>query len=100
MGVLVREIGVLYQAEINGKPSSLPELPIQYADYALWQRQWLQGEVLDGQLAYWKRQLAGLTTLELPTDRPRPAVQTFRGARQSLPLTKHLTEALHALSRH
>ena len=80
-GVFWRELAVLYEAFATGKPSPLPELAIQYADFAVWQRQWLQGEVLDTQLAYWKQQLAGLSMLQLPTDRPRPAVQTFRGAR-------------------
>jgi hypothetical protein len=57
----------------------LAELPVQYADYTVWQREWLQGEVLEQQLAYWKPVLAGLRALELPTDRPRPAVASFRG---------------------
>jgi amino acid adenylation domain-containing protein len=98
-GVFWRELGVLYEAFIAQKPSPLAELPIQYADYALWQRQWLTGEVLDEQLGYWKRQLAYLPALELPTDRPRPAVQTHRGARQWLELPESLTEALKELSR-
>ncbi|HTN83814.1 MAG TPA: condensation domain-containing protein, partial [Sorangium sp.] len=75
MGVLVRELGALYEAFSRGLPSPLPELPIQYADYAVWQRAWLSGEVLEAQLAYWKKQLSGAPpALELPTDRPRPAV--------------------------
>ncbi len=82
------------------KPSPLPELPIQYADFAVWQRNWLQGKVLDSQLSYWKKQLAKAPPLlELPTDRPRPAVQTFHGARQYLHLPKSLSGALNALSR-
>jgi len=85
IGVLIRELVALYEAFFTGKPSPLPELPIQYADFAHWQRQWLQGEVLAAQLSYWQQQLAGAqTVLELPTDRPRPAVQTFRGATQFL----------------
>ena len=84
---------------LKGEPSPLPELPIQYADYALWQRQWLRGEVLDEQLGYWKEQLAELPVLELPTDHPRPAVQTHRGARRSLMLPESLTQALKELSR-
>src|ERR687890_2633295 len=99
MGVLWRELGALYGAFSRGGPSPLPELPIQYADYALWQRQWLGGEVLEEQLGYWKEQLAGLHVLELPTDHPRLAVQTHRGARRSLALSESLTGALKVLSR-
>ena len=99
MGVFWRELGALYGAFARGGPSPLPELPIQYADYALWQRQWLKGEVLEEQLVYWKDQLAELPVLELPTDHPRPAVQTHRGARQSLALPESLTNALKKLSR-
>jgi amino acid adenylation domain-containing protein len=100
MGVLHRELSVLYQAFSRGKPSPLPDLPIQYADFAVWQREWLQGEVLEKQLSYWKKQLEGIpAVLNLPTDRPRPAVQSFRGKRQSLELSKELTQGLKALSR-
>src|SRR5215213_1334731 len=99
MGVFWRELGALYGAFSEGKPSPLAELPIQYADYALWQRQWLTGEVLDSQLTYWKERLAELSPLELPTDRPRPAVQTHRGAREKLVLPESLTRALKELSR-
>jgi len=99
-GVLWRELAALYEAFSKGKPSPLPELPIQYADFAHWQRQWMQGEVLEAQLCYWKQQLGGtLPVLQLPTDRPRPSVQTYRGATQSLALPKTLTEALKRLSR-
>ncbi|WP_426757442.1 amino acid adenylation domain-containing protein [Myxococcus sp. Y35] len=86
MGILVREWTTLYQAFTKGLPYSLPELPIQYADYARWQRGWLKGEVLDAQVAYWRQQLEGAPrALELPTDKPRPVIQTFRGAvRQEL----------------
>ena len=74
MGVLHRELSVLYPAFVNGESFPLPELPIQYADYAVWQREWLQGEVLDRQLSYWKKQLKGIPgVLNLPTDRPRSA---------------------------
>ncbi len=94
MGVLVREIAALY------RQSPLPELPVQYADYAAWQRSWLAGEVLDRQLAWWKRQLAGLPPLlELPTDRPRPAVQTFRGARRTVALPIETEIAAFSRSR-
>jgi amino acid adenylation domain-containing protein len=98
--VLYRELSVLYEAFSRSQPSPLSELPIQYADYAVWQRQWLQGEVLESQLSYWKRQLEGApAVLDLPTDRPRPAVQTYRGARSFIELSKELTEGLKALSR-
>ncbi|MBE7384654.1 MAG: amino acid adenylation domain-containing protein [Leptolyngbya sp. SIO1E4] len=99
LGVIIRELSDLYQAFLTGKSSSLPELPIQYADFAVWQRQELQGENLKSQLAYWKRQLANAPPLlQLPTDHPRPAVPTYRGAGQSFRLSKHLTQALKALS--
>jgi len=98
-GVLIRELGVLYAAFATRQPSPLLDLPIQYADFAHWQRQWLQGEVLETQLAYWKQQLKGAEfSLELPTDRARPALQTFRGNRQSLMLPKGLSEAIATLS--
>lgn len=99
-GILVRELSTLYEAFSTGQASPLPELPIQYADFAAWQRQWLQDEVLDAQLTYWKKQLNGtLPVLQLPTDHPRPRVQTFRGARRSFSLSADLTEALKALSQ-
>ncbi len=100
MEVLTRELTTLYEAYAHGKPSPLPELAIQYADYAHWQREWLQGEVLDKQLGYWKQQLAGApAVLELPTDYPRPAMQSFRGAHQSLTLARELTAELKALTQ-
>ncbi|MFB2937533.1 amino acid adenylation domain-containing protein [Aerosakkonemataceae cyanobacterium BLCC-F154] len=96
MGVLTQELAALYEAFSTGKPSPLPELPIQYADFAEWQRQ----KGLESQLAYWKKQLGGnLPVLELPTDQPRGAVQTFRGAKHSLLLSKTLTQALKELSQ-
>jgi len=98
--VLVREVAALYEAFGAGLPSPLPELPLQYADYAMWQRDWLQGEVLAEHLAYWRQQLADAPQLELPTDRPHPAVQTFNGAAISFALSKDLSTALGALSRH
>ncbi|BAZ11502.1 amino acid adenylation domain-containing protein [Calothrix sp. NIES-4071] len=98
-GVLIREVAALYEAFSNGIDSPLPELPIQYADFALWQQQWLQGEVLETHLAYWQQQLGGSrSALELPTDRPRPAVSTYTGATQSFVVPKTLTDALKALS--
>jgi amino acid adenylation domain-containing protein len=99
-GVLVREIGAHYQAFAAGKPAPLAELPIQYADYAHWQRGWLQGQRLDQHLSYWKQQLAGATTvLALPTDRPRPTTQTSAGARHYLSIPLALRERLKALSQ-
>ncbi|MCP4654094.1 MAG: non-ribosomal peptide synthetase, partial [bacterium] len=78
--VFLNELSVLYQAFSAGQASPLPELRVQYADFAVWQRQRLSGEVLEQELKYWKGQLAGAPQrLELPTDRPRPAMQTFRG---------------------
>ncbi|HKH45887.1 MAG TPA: amino acid adenylation domain-containing protein, partial [Thermoanaerobaculia bacterium] len=100
LGVLLREIEALYPAFLRGEPSPLPELPLQYADFARWQRSWLQGEVLERQLAYWKEKLAGAPTLlELPTDRPRPAVQTFRGATRAIHLSAALSERVRELGR-
>ncbi|MBW4538429.1 MAG: amino acid adenylation domain-containing protein [Myxacorys chilensis ATA2-1-KO14] len=98
MGVMMRELGMLYTAFADGNPSPLPELPIQYADFAHWQQQWLQGDVLETQLDYWRQQLAGLPAIDLPTDRSRPAVQSYRGATQYLELSPSLTEALEHLS--
>ncbi|HEY7492621.1 MAG TPA: amino acid adenylation domain-containing protein [Candidatus Tectomicrobia bacterium] len=98
-GVFWHELAMLYEAYTSGKPLPFPALPIQYADFAQWQLQWLQGEVLDRQLAYWKQQLTGVSTLQLPTDRPRPAVRTSRGARQPLVLSLPLTQALKTLSQ-
>ena len=94
-----RELAVLYDAFTTGQPSPLPALSLQYADFAHWQQQCLQGEVLDTHLAYWKRQLAGISTLQLSTDRARPAVQTFRGARHFLTFSPTLTHALKTLSQ-
>ncbi|RMF30995.1 MAG: non-ribosomal peptide synthetase, partial [Chloroflexi bacterium] len=100
MGVFVREIAALYAAFAAGEPSPLPELPIQYADFAAWQRKWLQGETLEKQLAYWKEQLSGSPpVLELPTDRPRPSVQTSRGASFAFALPQDLSQAIQALSQ-
>ena len=99
MKVLFRELTVLYHAYSNGQSSPLPELLIQYVDYTIWQRQWLEGKVVESQLTYWKKQLDNLPILQLPTDHPRPAVQTFQGRRQSLVLSKSLTDALKVLSQ-
>ena len=100
MGVFIQELSSLYQASCAGETSPLPELPIQYADFALWQRQWLSGEVLQNQLNYWKQQLDGAPELlQLPTDRPRSNVQTYRGATQTFTLNSDLTQKLQTLSR-
>jgi amino acid adenylation domain-containing protein len=98
--LLIRELGTLYEAFWHRRPSPLPELPIQYADFAHWQRRRLGGEVLAAQLDYWQRQLAGVTAgTELPGDRPRPPVQSFRGRRQLLELSPRVTAMLKDLSR-
>jgi hypothetical protein len=98
--IFMNEATRLYAAYSAGRPSPLPELPIQYADYAAWQREWLQGEVLEEQLDYWKKQLADVPeTLDVPTDWPRPLLQTFRGDMQSLFLSAEATAQLHALSK-
>lgn len=97
--VLWHELAALYEAFAAGKPPSLPALPIQYADFAYWQREWLQGEAQSRQLAYWKRQLSGTSELRLPTDHPRPPVLTFRGARHVLVLSATLTQTLKSVSR-
>ncbi|MEM7356274.1 MAG: condensation domain-containing protein, partial [Acidobacteriota bacterium] len=100
MGVLVREVAALYGALSRGEPSPLPELPIQYGDFALWQRQELRGERLDSLLAYWRRQLADApAALELPADRPRPATQTFRGSTRPLTLSAELARDFHDFVR-
>ncbi|MFP5274543.1 amino acid adenylation domain-containing protein [Coleofasciculus sp.] len=98
MGIFFRELSHFYAAFSGGKFASLPNLPIQYADFAHWQRQWLQGEVLETQLEYWKRQLAGAPPLlDLPTDRPRPPSQTFRGGTKTFELSGTLTQQLKKL---
>ncbi|MEG3972562.1 amino acid adenylation domain-containing protein, partial [Microcoleus sp. T2B6] len=100
LGVFVKELTELYTAFCSGKSPRLPELPIQYADFAVWQRQWLQGEILETQLNYWQQQLLDdPALLELPTDRPRPAVQTFQGAHQSFAISQELSLALVAYSK-
>ncbi|MCX5965818.1 MAG: condensation domain-containing protein, partial [Cyanobacteria bacterium] len=99
-GILVQELATLYTAFSTNQPPALPELPIQYADFAVWQRQWLQQDVLAEQLSYWKQQLEGAPTLlELPTDRPRPAIQTNRGGRQQFTLSPNLGEAISHLGK-
>jgi amino acid adenylation domain-containing protein/non-ribosomal peptide synthase protein (TIGR01720 family) len=100
IGVFAQELTALYTAFSADQPSPLPELTIQYADFAVWQREWLSGEALENQLYYWKQQLAGAPALlELPTDRPRPPVQTFRGDALRFEIDQDLTERLESLSR-
>jgi hypothetical protein len=98
-GVLMRELTLLYQAKLRGQPSPLAPLPVQYADYALWQREWLQGEVLNALLTYWTKQLRGAVPLEMPTDRPRAMGMSHRGASHPFALSSHLWRKLVTLSR-
>jgi aspartate racemase len=99
-GILWQELSALYNAHLAGDRQPLPDLPIQYADYALWQREWLQGDALQRQLTYWKEHLTGAPAmLELPTDHPRPPIQTYRGARQTFLFPDALAADLRALSR-
>ncbi|HSU16596.1 non-ribosomal peptide synthetase [Longimicrobium sp.] len=98
--IFFRELSALYGAYREGRESPLPELPVQYGDYAVWQRGHLQGSALEGQLAYWRTHLSGIQALpELPTDHPRPAVQTFQGAYLPVRLSAELTGRLEALAR-
>ena len=100
MGVFIKEIGVIYKAYIAGKPYYLPQLPIQYADYSNWQRLWLEGDLLEHQLHYWKGHLESSPgLLELPADRARPAVQNFRGAHIYFDIPESITQAFLSLSR-
>src|SRR5829696_5512254 len=100
LGVLVNEVTSLYTAYHQGQRPNLPELPLQYADFAVWQRQWLSGAVLEEQLAYWRAQLGGaLPALQLLSDKPRPAVQTYQGATTARVLPRQLSEELKVLTR-
>ncbi|PSB55843.1 non-ribosomal peptide synthetase, partial [Chamaesiphon polymorphus] len=100
IGVFIQELAVLYPAFCAGAPSPLPELPIQYADFAVWQRKYLSGQILEAQLNYWQQQLQGAPELlQLPTDRPRPQIQTYRGKSQSFPVSIELNDRLQSLSR-
>jgi amino acid adenylation domain-containing protein len=100
MGVFYRELAALYEALANGRPSPLGGLPVDYADFARWQRARLQGDVLETQLTHWKEQLHGAqTTLDLPTDQPRPPLQTYRGATQHFALPAQLAAAINAVAR-
>ena len=99
LGVFLRELRALYPAFAAGRPSPLAELPIQYADFAVWQREWLQGDRLARDLAYWKERLAGASLLQLHPDHPRPVAQSFRGGHERFTLSMSLTEEVKALSR-
>ena len=99
-GIFERELSAAYSAFVQGREPRLPVLPVQYADYVAWQRGWLQGKVLETQLSYWRTQLAGLSKLDLPTDRPRPLVANHHGANLTFGLPAPLTAALKALGRH
>jgi amino acid adenylation domain-containing protein len=98
--VLIQELTAIYQAFADGKPAPLPQLPVQYSDFVYWQRNSLPDEVIEKHLAYWRQQLGGnLSILQLPTDRPRPPIQTFKGEWQKFVLSKALTEAIKQLSQ-
>jgi len=99
MEVLAREVSTLYQAMIEGKESPLPELEIQYADYAVWQREYLAGEILKGEVEYWKEKLKDAATLELPTDHARPAVPSYRGGIERVEISKESSEGMRRLSQ-
>ncbi|MFP5285250.1 MAG: condensation domain-containing protein, partial [Thermoanaerobaculia bacterium] len=99
MGVFARELTAIYDAFAAGLPSPLPELPIQYLHFGIWQREWLSGEVLEKQLSYWRRQLASVPPLELPTDRPRPAVRTHNGVAMPLVFEDRLQQGLKAFAQ-
>lgn len=99
LSVLLRETVALYEAETEGREPALPELTIQYGDFAAWQREWLQGDVLDQELNYWRTQLEGAPpALEVPTDRPRPALVSYRGGRVEFRVSREITERLRELS--
>jgi len=98
-GILSRELMTAFNSFTSGQPSPLPELPIQYADFAVWQREWLQGSEFDESLAYWKSRLANLPDLDLPSDYARPAAQSFRGATRLLIVEPALTAELKRLGR-
>jgi len=99
IGLFCQELAVFYEAFLSGQPSPLATLPLQYTNYTRWQKEWLQGDVLVEQLAYWKKQLENAPAfLTLPTDRPHPPIRTYRGAVQPFALSKNLTDALKTLS--
>jgi acyl transferase domain-containing protein len=98
--VLIEELAALYGVHAAGRPATLPALPVQYADFSQWQLDWLRGEVLERQLAFWKERLAGAPpSLDLPGDRPRPEVQTYRGDRQPVALSREMTTELESFAQ-
>jgi amino acid adenylation domain-containing protein/FkbM family methyltransferase len=100
MEVVHQELKRLYEAFSSGRPSPLPDLPIQFADFACWQREWIKGEVLESQTSYWKTELAGApSVLELPTDKPRPAAQSFHGATETFQVSGKLLDQLKTMGR-
>jgi non-ribosomal peptide synthetase component F len=99
MSIIVKEVAELYSAHVENRQAILPPLPIQYADYAIWQRNYLQGEVLDKKMDYWKQKLSGVAALRLPTDHQRPSVGSTRGASKGFSLDKALSSQLQALSQ-
>ncbi|MGA9769162.1 MAG: condensation domain-containing protein, partial [Blastocatellia bacterium] len=99
MSLLIKEIRAIYEAYSGGETSRLEELPIQYADYAIWQRERLQGELLESEMRYWKRQLEAAPVLEMPTDRLRPAHSAYQGGAQAIVIDPTVTAALRKMSR-
>src|SRR5262249_16159101 len=95
--VLIKELTALYKWYREGRSAALPDLPVQYADFALWQRAWLRGEVLQEQVNYWRLQLAGAPVLELLIDRARPATTCHRGAKAPFKLSAELSQELHVI---
>ena len=98
IGILIREIGMLYQTKLSNTPSPLLDLNVQYGDFAAWQREWLQGETLQTQLAYWRDALQDTAVIDLPTDHPRPPVQTFNGARHYFTIDPSIADHLRRLT--
>ena len=98
-GVFSRELDAIYNALCTTSPIPLSDLSVQYADYSLWQRDWLKGDVLEAKLAFWKKQLEGISVLDLPTDYPRPAIQTYNGAFEEIPIPASTTDAIRNLCR-
>ena len=99
VGIFRRELAALYAAFRRGEPDPLPPLPVQYADFAVWQRGWLTTEVLEQQLGYWRGQLAGAPALELPADRPRPAVRSTAGALVRFDVPAEVAAGVRAVAR-
>ncbi|KPC91794.1 hypothetical protein ADL27_28450, partial [Streptomyces sp. NRRL F-6602] len=99
MGIITRELSALYTAAVHGEPATLPDLPVQYPDFAVHQRERMTSEALEERIGYWRERLAGLEPLELPTDRPRPAVRTSAGAQHHFAIPAELARELNALGR-